>query len=118
MEQTIYQNKQYRIIEIAEEYIDFEELKGDYYNVELNESETLTKEMILSQEKEFEMVVEMQGVFGYQLQVWNAEIGQGWKHVDSCYGFVGDSTYCRHYIIDEFETQIKELLKGGVKCTK
>lgn len=51
-------------------------------------------------------IVEMQDT----VEKWNPEIGIGWEHVDSCWGFVGEyrqgvETY-DHYIVDELKRQI------------
>lgn len=105
----IHEQSNYRIIELADEFAEMENLKGDTYNVEVNSD--ISPEVIRKQEVEFEQLVNSEGVYGYELQVWNPEVGQGWEHVDSCWGFVGQYSETEelfnHYIIDELKSQIK-----------
>ncbi len=103
----------YRIVEHEDPDMDIENLKGDIYNpkhiVEMHGPEK-TIEELEQDEREFEELVNREGVFGYVLEVWNAEPGCGWEHVYSCWGFVGqysssENTF-NHYIVDELKGQI------------
>lgn len=103
------EDKTYRIIEIEDHFFNFEDLKGDCFNPKVNtdiDSKKLAKE-----EREFEDLVNREGVFGYALERWNPSIGIGWEHVDSCYGFVGqyneNQERFKHYIVDELKGIIK-----------
>ena len=109
---TIYEskNKEYRIVEIQDEYADMENLKGDTFSAKVNPD--LDPVQLRKEEKEFERLVNGVGVFGYVLEKWNPTPGIGWEHVDSCFGFVGqyDSRVeiFNHYIVEELKNQIKE----------
>jgi hypothetical protein len=95
-----------RILEIADNSWTWEELKGDCFDFKTNpdmEPEELSRE-----EKEFELKVLSEGVYGYVLQKWNPEIGCGWETKDSCFGLVGTHEENGHDIVDEFITQIYE----------
>ena len=112
-ERVVYSLGRYRIIEIEDRVSDMDDLKGDCYNPSFNadiDAETLKRE-----ELEFETMVFQNGVFGYELQKWSPEIGEGWMHIDSCYGFIGRySDDNKHYIVDEMiETVFKN---GGAQC--
>lgn len=106
---VIYTQGEYRIIELCDKYADIDDLKGDTYNPKVNID--IDPKQLLKEEREFERLVDSSGVFGYALERWNTDIGQGWNTVDSCFGFVGmyDSKVelYNHYIIDEFKAQIK-----------
>ena len=53
-------------------------------------------------------------MYGYVLERWNPEIGEGWEPVDSCFGFVGRySLENDHYIVEELSAQAKKLVKEG-----
>lgn len=110
-QRTIFQSGPYRIIEILDTDYDFDDLCGDIYNPKLNTEispETLERERL-----EFLNEVETVGVYGYELQVWDSNIDEGWTHVDSCWGFVGqydaNSRIYNHYFVDELKSQIKEV---------
>ena len=105
----------YRIIERQDEYADLENLKGDCYNPEVNSDIDIDK--LKKEEVDFEDLVNREGVYGYELQRWNAEVDKGWEHVDSCWGFVGqysesDETF-KHYIVDEMKKAIELKLVYG-----
>lgn len=105
---TIYQQGDFRIIEIQDTYYSVDDLKGDCFCPETNN--TISFEILRQQEIEFENHVYASGVYGYELQYWNTEIDKGWTHVDSCWGFVGAfnelSPKYNHYIVDELKNQI------------
>lgn len=105
----IFQQAEYRIVEMLDQYYNIEDLKGDTYNqavhLDINPFE------LQQQEIEFEAKIISEGVYGYELQKWNPEIDTGWTHVDSCWGFVGQydtkSNEYNHYIVNELKSQIK-----------
>ena len=97
---VICQIKNYRIIEEIDDISTMEDLKGDSFDIEYFTSE----EERLKCEEAFKRSVYEKGVFGYTLEKWNPEIGIGWEHVDSCWGFIGaHNEDNQHYIIDEFK---------------
>ena len=110
---VIFEDKGFRVIELQDENADMDNLKGDCFNpkhiVEMH-SEGMTVEQLKTEEREFEELVGREGVFGYVLEKWNSEVGKGWEHVDSCWGFVGQYTPTEqtfnHYIVDELKSQI------------
>lgn len=104
----VLQRDAYRIVEMYDEHATFDELKGDCYSPSVNKD--VNPETLKQQELEFEELVRVEGVYGYELQHWNSEIDGGWEHVDSCWGFVGqyskqDERF-NHYIVEELEAQI------------
>lgn len=103
MFKIIYSKGSYRIKQVLDIYYSMDDLKGDTYKPELH-PDILSKK-IRDEEIEFEALVMNEGVFGYELEKWDPEVGQGWAHVDSCYGFIGDydpnSNLFNHYIVDE-----------------
>lgn len=102
---TIYSKKEYRIVELEDFLVDIEFLKGDCFRPEINPDIELDE--LIEQERAFERKIESDGVFGYALERWNPEIGIGWEHVDSCFGFVGRHETEEHYIVQEFIEQIE-----------
>ncbi len=96
MEHTIYSQGNYRIVAISDLDSTFSDLVGDCAN---------TPEEI----QMYERLIEQKGVYGFELQYWNAAVGEGWEHVDSCYGFIGlkDEDGNDHYIVDELKSQIE-----------
>lgn len=116
---VIKEFKNYRIIELPDLHADIKDLKGDCYNFEAS-GYTGTREELLKEEKAFEDLVNREGVFGYVLEKWNPEIGAGWEHVDSCWGFVGqysptDETF-NHYIVKELEESVKPSILAIEDC--
>ena len=108
------ENEMYRIVEIMDNNFDIENLKGDMFNPkyikEMHDSK-MTIKRLKQEEKEFEDLVNREGVFGYALEKWNPAPNTGWEHVNSCFGFVGqyspNEEIFNHYIVDE--------LKAGAK---
>jgi hypothetical protein len=106
-------DKQYRIVEHVDAHADIENLKGDIFNpkhiVEMHGPDK-TLEELAAEEREFEDLVNREGVYGYVLERWNTDPGVGYEHVDSCWGFVGQYTPTEqtfnHYIVDELKAQI------------
>lgn len=110
----IYQKDNYRIIEMLDEHYDMEDLKGDCFNAEyITDIEPAN---LKQKEIDFEQIVNIEGVYGYELQVWDSGIDKGWTHVDSCWGFVGafdaNSEYHNHFIVDELKSQIESKKVG------
>jgi len=111
------ENAEYRILEYADECADMENLKGDVFNPKVNTD--IDPEQLKREEHAFEELVNREGVYGYVLERWNPEIGAGYEHVDSCWGFVGqysesDPSF-NHYIVDELKSQIPSEGKAGAK---
>jgi len=109
MKNIIHMEKDFRIVESLDGTFSLDDLMGDMFCEKTNPS---LDPAILKKEKDaFIELVESNGVFGYTLEKWNPEIGQGWTHVDSCWGFVGSyqkgSKDFEHYIVDELKGQIK-----------
>lgn len=110
MKRIIFQtsDKQYRIVELVDQYVSMDDLKGDIFNRDVNPD--IPEDRMAREEKEFEQEVEMNGVFGYVLERWNPNPGMGYQHMDSCWGFIGqydatDEKY-NHYIVREVKSQI------------
>ncbi len=105
----IFEYKEYRIVEHADECSDIKSLKGDSYNPSVITD--IPTDQLQKEERDFERLVNTNGVFGYILERWNPSVGKGWEHVDSCWGFVGayDSKVedFTHYIVEELKQQIK-----------
>lgn len=105
------ENKEYRIVEELDEYADMDNLKGDCFDFEKS-GYTGTREELAQEERDFEDLVNHEGVYGYVLERWNPEPGKGYEHVDSCYGFVGQyspgdkSGKFDHYIVEEMKSCI------------
>lgn len=121
MKKTIYETKdrKYRILEVEDNYIDMDNLKGDCYNPKVVTDIPLTQ--LKNEEKAFEKFVYENGVYGYVLEKWDAKPGQGYTHIDSCFGFIGEYSEkddkFNHYIVDELKSQIPQKRKGSV-CKK
>lgn len=113
MSRIIFQTEdnKHRIIEIPDNVCSMDDLKGDTFNRSCNPD--IPEEQMRKQEKDFEELIEREGVFGYVLERWNPEPDKGWEHVDSCWGFIGQyspndkSDLFNHYIIEELKGQIK-----------
>ena len=100
----------YRILEVEDwDVVDLEMLKGDSYNPKVNPD--IDPKILAQEERDFELLVEVAGVYGYVLEKWSPEVGEGWMHVESCYGFIGEYNkevdIYNHYIVDEFLKQIE-----------
>ena len=102
---VIYTQGNYRILEQLDDHYDITDLKGDCYNPEVNKDIPL--EVLNKEELAFNKKVERDGVYGYILEKWNPNIGVGWEHVDSCWGFIGTHEVENHYIVDELKMLIK-----------
>lgn len=107
---TIYESedKQWRVTETEDECFEMEDLKGDCFNPKAFPG---TEAAVLqAEEKHFESKVQRNGVYGYALEKKCGECGT-FKHVDSCWGFVGmydpNSDEFNHYIVEELKGQIK-----------
>lgn len=111
MKRTIFEtpDKTYRIVEHVDETFMLEDLKGDSFNPQANPD--IDPKLLRRDEIKFEKQVEQDGIFGYVLELWNAQPGHGYEQVDSCWGFVGEydkgsETY-NHYIVDEMKQTIE-----------
>lgn len=102
---TLYESNGFRIVEIQDDCYEMEDLKGDCYNPQYNQD--IDPDELKLEEEEFEEMVYLGGVFGYVLEQWNPEVGKGYEHVDSCFGFIGRySIYNDHYIVEDLAKQI------------
>jgi len=77
-----------RLIRMHDMAFDLEELKGDCYSPAAHPD--MLPDQLRAEERKFERRVEQDGVWGYEVQTWNPGIGEGWEHVDSIWGFVGE----------------------------
>jgi hypothetical protein len=104
----IYEQNNYRIVERADEFADLEDLKGEMFTQKMHPD--IDAEKLAEEERDFEELVNREGVYGYALERWNAEVNHGWEHVDSCWGFVGSYNESeerfKHYIVAELKNQI------------
>jgi len=109
MNRIIYTEKDFRIVEIYNEFYSLDDLKGDCFDPKVNDD--LDFEQLKREEIIFEKLVYNEGVFGYVLEKWNSEIDHGWEHLHSCWGFIGEydanNEKFNHYIVDELKGQIK-----------
>ncbi len=107
----IYQKDNFRIVEVPDEVSTFADLCGDSFSPKDNPS--IEPEILKRDEQKFTRKVENEGIFGYILERWNPEIGEGWEDVSSFFGFVGayqeGAESYEHYIIKELinESRIK-----------
>ena len=105
MSQTVYQLRDYRIIETRDFDYDMINLKGDCFCPAYHPD--IDPVALEKQERDFEQRVYAEGVYGYTLEKWNPAVGQGWQDVESCWGFVGRHTESnKHYIVEEFSNLI------------
>lgn len=105
----IFEQGPYRIVEVPDTDFDFENLCGDCYNPTANPD--IDPAELKRQKAEFADLVNREGVFGYVLEKWNPEVGKGFEHVNSCWGFVGQYSETKdkfkHYIVEELKNQIE-----------
>jgi len=105
---TIYSHGPFRIVETFDLSPSLEDLEGDIFKPECNPDKT--EEQLIREREAFHDLINEVGTFGYSLEKWNPEIGAGWEHVDSCWGFVGryepDNDLFNHYIVDELKRRI------------
>ena len=102
----IFEQGNYRILEVVDECSTMDDLKGECFDPKVNPD--VPADQLREEERDFECRIDHEGVFGYVLERWNPEIGIGWEHVDSCWGFVGQhSDTNEHYIVDELKQDIK-----------
>ena len=102
------QNKMHRILEVENHFFNLEDLEGDSFDSKVNPS--LDAQFLKFEQNAFRRDVLYKGVYGYVLEKWNPEPDQGWQHLDSCWGFVGqyNENSNRHYIVKELKGQINE----------
>lgn len=75
---TVYQFKDFRIVEIEDNSWTMGDLKGDCYNSEIHND--IPKDVLKSQERQFEDKVYNEGVYGYRLEKWNP---RSWSRVEA-----------------------------------
>jgi len=75
-----------RIVEHGDDHCSMDDLKGECYNPDVNSD--INPNILKRQEREFESMVESDGVWGYVAQYWD---GDSWEETDSIWGFAGDS---------------------------
>ena len=110
----IHQESRYRIVEVLQHDYDMDNLKGDCYKW-CPTMDGIDRGELREEEKQFEYKVRCEGVYGYELHIWNPEIDGGWVDHDSCYGFVGKHGIdTHHYIVKEMTDTIKQLRKDTV----
>jgi hypothetical protein len=106
---------EYRIVEKPDQNIELGDLKGDCFDPKANPD--IDPSELKEDERDFEALVEREGVYGYVLEKWNPSPGCGYEHVDSCWGFVGQysesdrSGKFDHYIVEEYLREIEDLKK-------
>jgi hypothetical protein len=113
-ERVIYKKGQYRIIELPDHTLTWADAKGDRFNPKFNKD--VSKKELKKQELAFEQFIDEHQAYGFMLEYWDPTIGQGWQHVDSCFGFIGkynpkDSRF-NHYIVKELKTLIPKKVKS------
>ncbi len=103
---TIAQHRGWRITEQLDASWTFSSLEGDSFDPEVNTE--MSFEVLKEQQRRFRAQVNNEGVWGYTLERWNPQVGKGWEHVDSCFGFVGqyDSETNPHHVVSEYMERI------------
>ena len=106
----VFLKNNFRIIEIQDEFSTVDDLAGDSFCPKTNLD--IDPKKLEKEKADFSRQIENCGVYGYILEKWNPEVGQGWSHIDSCFGFVGqyDRITNDHYIVDEMKSQIEKLI--------
>ncbi len=90
---------------IPDIHFNMDDLKGDTYNHKVNHDIPIAQ--LLTEERNFELKVERQGVYGL---IGKARNNQGeWDHVDSCFGFVGTDYLNSGYDEDIAQSTIKKV---------
>ena len=106
---VIYEENNHRIIELPDIDYSIENIEGDSFNPDCNPD--IDEEDLARQREAFYDRVSEEGVFGYIQEKWCPQVGCGWVHVDSCWGFVGQFSESEeifnHYIVNEMKNQIK-----------
>jgi len=105
MKNIIFENQNYRIVELYDEYADMEDLKGESFDPKVNPD--IDPKVLKEQEVAFEQEVFEKGVFGYVLEKKCQACGN-WEHKDSCWGFIGIHANENHYIVEEFMETIRK----------
>ena len=109
---VIYTEKNYRVVEDEDYYIDFESIIGDCF-CPIAHSNICPKKLE-KEKQEFINRIETDGVYGYRLEKWNSKVNHGWEHVDSCWGFVGAHETENHCIINEFKETIRRGISNAI----
>lgn len=103
----IWQENNFRIIEVNDCFWKIEDLKGDCFNQKVNSD--IDPKQLEKEEISFQNKVNEEGIFGYVLEKWYPEVDTGWTEIDSCYGFVGKYQDYNHYIVSEFKNRIGDI---------
>lgn len=98
MQKVIKQIGNMRLIEVDDTDYDMDNLKGDCFTPKHNPG--IDPAELAQQEKDFEQQVYNDGVYGYIVERWNPATDAGWEHVDSIWGFVGNSFFGSGYDTD------------------
>lgn len=93
-----------RIVAIPDEHCDMDDLKGDCFNPDLNDS--INPNRLAREEREFEERVNRDGVWGFRAEYWN---GAEWIETNSIWGFVGDDFIGSNYDDDLMESALDAL---------
>jgi hypothetical protein len=78
-----------------DEICDMDDLKGDTFNREVNPE--IPEEKMAEQEREFEALVEREGVWGIIGEYFDGEV---WQYGDSVWGMIGDNVLDNDYTLD------------------
>jgi hypothetical protein len=88
--ELISEDENVRLKFVQDEYVCYEDLAGDTYNVEYNaDSVPGGERTILAQEKAFKALIDNEGVWGFVIEKKCPQCNQ-WEHYESCWGFVGE----------------------------
>ncbi len=114
---VIYKNDRFRIVQIEDHNYRLSDILGDCFCPVTNPD--IDPKKLVEEKSKFLSLVESAGVFGFELEVWNPGIDQGWIHLDSCWGFVGEydekQDQFNHYIVTEMKFKIEKLLSGKLE---
>jgi hypothetical protein len=100
--------KGWRVVEMPYAGWTLGKLEGDRYDPKVNID--ISPKVLEREKLDFKTRVYNEGIWGYALERWNSEIGKGWEHVASCWGFIGRHTEGQneHYIVYEYARQAIE----------
>lgn len=110
---TIFEtpDKMFRIIEVRKESYNVDDLAGDTFNPKCHPD--IDAGLLALEYDAFIDKLNNEGVFGYILEQWNSNPGMGYRHIESCFGFVGQyiigSKEYEHYIVEELKSQIDKV---------
>ena len=107
---TIYRKGKYRIIEAEDRFSTLADLKGDEFKPRAKINKYFSAEELKRLERRFEKDCKRLGVYLYELQKWNPEIGKGWTKIETGFGFIGQyqkSGLKVEHIVEEFKRRMK-----------